>query len=189
MNYPYLSCLKTYWAEIWNLSWLPPNILLAPILVLLRPSLILFFSMFLCLMLFLTPERAPKAGPATCIHSFLWVLLCCNIFYTPKAAREGPWRSASHHLYILCLIPTLIHKLFSFSNLIWLLLLNCCTIDALFLQSHLLKQLYSSFLTHPSPLEVLHHPGPAYRIRKNGQILMFKVSNQFYWSPWHDRIN
>ena len=119
MNSPYLSCLKTYSAEIWKVSWLPPNILLAPILVLLRPSLILFFSMFLCLMLFLTPERAPKAGPATCIHSFLWVLLCCNIFYTPKAAREGPWRSASHHLYILCLIPTLIHKLFSFSNLIW----------------------------------------------------------------------
>ena len=44
MNSPYLSCLKTYWAEIWNLRWLPPNILLPPILVLLRPSLILYFQ-------------------------------------------------------------------------------------------------------------------------------------------------
>ena len=44
MNSLYLSCLKTYWAEIWNVSWLPPNILLGPILVLLRPSLIIFFQ-------------------------------------------------------------------------------------------------------------------------------------------------
>ena len=83
------------------------------------------------------------------IHSFCEFFSVVTFFYTPKAAREGPWRSASHHLYIICLIPTLIHKIFSFSNLIWLLLLNCCTIDALFLQSHLLKQLYSSFSTHP----------------------------------------
>ena len=62
MNSPYLSCLKTYWAEIWNLSWLPPNILLAPILVLLWPSLI-FFSLSSMCNVFLTPEQAPKAGP------------------------------------------------------------------------------------------------------------------------------
>ena len=111
-----------------------------------------------------------------------------TFFYTPKAATEGPWRSASHHLYIICLISTLIHKLFSFSNLIWLLLLNCCTINALFLQSHLLKQLYSSFSTHPSPLELLHHPGPTYRIWKNGQILLFKVSKWLSQFPRHDRV-
>ena len=129
------------------------------------------------------------AGIGEPLYSLFFVSsLCCNIFYTPKAAREGPWRSASHHLYIICLIPTLIHKLFSFSNLIWLLLLNCCTIDALFLQSHLLKQLYSSFSTHPSPLELLHHPGPAYRIWKNGQILLFKVSKWLSQFPRHDRV-
>ena len=95
MNSPYLSCLKTYWAEIWILSWLPPNILLAPILVLLRPSLILFFQyVSMCNVIF-NPERAPKAGPATC-----WPA-------PPSIHRGLEWPQCLNRLIVLCLLVCL----------------------------------------------------------------------------------
>ena len=36
----------------------------------------IFSVCFLCVMLFLTPERAPKAGPATCYLIYHFVPLC-----------------------------------------------------------------------------------------------------------------
>ena len=76
-----MSHLKSYWAEIRNLSWLPPKVLLAPILVALWPSLILvFFSYFLFVMFFLTPELAPKAGPC---HLYLLFLEHIVMKYKP----------------------------------------------------------------------------------------------------------
>ena len=69
MNHPYLSCLKSYWAEILNLSWLPPKILLAHILMLLWQSLILvFFNLFSVCNLFSNPWAGPQSRSCHLFH-------------------------------------------------------------------------------------------------------------------------
>ena len=99
MNSPYLSCLKTYWAEIWNVSWLPPNILLGPILVLLRPSLIIFFQyVSMCNVIFNS-----WAGPQS---------RSCHLYlYSLKFISQG-LRSWFHFSATVLLCQFLLNKLF-----------------------------------------------------------------------------
>ena len=55
--------MKSYWAEIRNLSWIPPNVLLAPILVPLWPSLISVFQFISVCNVFSNPRAGPKSRP------------------------------------------------------------------------------------------------------------------------------
>ena len=81
MNSPYLSCLKTYWAEIWNLCWLPPNILLAPILVLLWPSLILFFQYISMYKVISSPWAGPQSRSCHLFAIYFNALNCPSLYF------------------------------------------------------------------------------------------------------------